>query len=102
LAGDESGPGVAALEESRLGVEEQAALELLALLGVGGVAGVALLDEDGADLLLEEGGSRGVLVGGEDRRGGQGEADEAEQEAQSHEAGPPVEGGGQAGEIGAV
>ena len=65
LAGDDGRPGVAALPDPLGRVEQEAALDLL---GRGGVAGGAGVDEDRADPLLEEFDSRGVVL---DRQSGQ-------------------------------
>src|SRR6185436_17616252 len=52
IAGDDGrGAGLAALQGALPGVEPEAGLDLL---GVRGMAAVALVDEDGPDLLLEE------------------------------------------------
>src|SRR5206468_2175050 len=85
---DDGGAGFAALEQAFAGVEVEAALELL---GLGGVALVAGVDEDGADVGFEEfdgfggigggggfGGQRGGTDGGE-------EGDRGEGTAQGHE-----------------
>ena len=73
----DGGPGLAALARGVPGVERQAALRLARL---GRVALVALFDEDGADLALEEldafgvrvGGARAVRPGGPRHRRGEG------------------------------
>ena len=50
LAGDDGRPAVAALEQAVAVIDAQAALGV----GVGGVAGVAVADQERPDLLLEE------------------------------------------------
>ena len=72
FAGDEGGAGFAAVEEAFAGIDVEAGLEFALLLGLGGVAGVALLREDGADFILEERKLLGGGFGGAEREGGEG------------------------------
>ncbi len=75
-AGNERGAGVSALEGGFEAVEPQSAFQLR---GAGAVAGVAAVDEDGADFFLEELGAGGIVLG----RSGSGlQGDESGQEEQ--------------------
>jgi hypothetical protein len=51
VTGNEGGAQIAALEEAFAGVDEKIAFDLF---GLGAVAGVAAVDQDRADALLEE------------------------------------------------
>ena len=73
IARDEGRAVVAAFENGLAGIDEKAAL---ALAGLDGVALVAALDEDGADVLFKESDLRVI------RRRGHGHAARAERQCQ--------------------
>src|SRR5207302_9349970 len=77
VATDEDGTVVAAFIDAGLSVEKEAALDLL---GIGAVTLITMLDEDGADFLLEK--VEVGRIGG--ARGGESNADGSQQGAAVH------------------
>ena len=53
LAGDQGGTGISAGEKALSSIQEQAAPEFFLLLGHGGMTGVAVLDQNRTDAVLE-------------------------------------------------